>query len=103
MPIYEYRCESCQNSFEALVTRSEPQAECPGCGSQNLAREMSVFASSVQRQAARRKPRVLRRCRADAAAAAAATDFPFHWGRSVAWGDPLNPPNVNRYSISVKI
>ena len=47
MPIYEYRCESCQSSFEALVTRSEPQAECPGCGSQNLAREMSVFASSV--------------------------------------------------------
>ena len=57
MPIYEYRCESCQNSFEALVTRSEPQAECPGCGSQNLAREMSVFASSVERRKRRRPDR----------------------------------------------
>lgn len=47
MPIYEYKCESCQSSFEALVTRSEPQAECPQCGSHELAREMSVFASSV--------------------------------------------------------
>jgi len=28
------------------VTRSEPQAECPECGSRQLAREMSVFASS---------------------------------------------------------
>ena len=47
MPIYEYRCEGCQSSFEALVTRSEPQAQCPQCGSHELAREMSVFASSV--------------------------------------------------------
>ena len=47
MPIYEYRCESCQRSFEALVTRSDPQAECPECGGKHLAREMSVFASSV--------------------------------------------------------
>jgi putative FmdB family regulatory protein len=47
MPIYEYRCESCQNSFEALVTRSDPQAECPQCGGHELTREMSVFASSV--------------------------------------------------------
>ena len=47
MPIYEYRCESCENSFEALVTRSEPQAQCPQCGGHQLAREMSVFASSV--------------------------------------------------------
>ena len=47
MPIYEYRCEGCQSSFEALVTRSDPQAECPQCGSHQLAREMSVFASSV--------------------------------------------------------
>jgi putative FmdB family regulatory protein len=47
MPIYEYRCEGCQTSFEALVKRSDPQTECPQCGSHKLAREMSVFASSA--------------------------------------------------------
>jgi putative FmdB family regulatory protein len=47
MPIYEYQCESCQTSFEALVTRSEPDVQCPSCGGNHLAREMSVFASSV--------------------------------------------------------
>jgi putative FmdB family regulatory protein len=47
MPIYEYRCQSCEVSFEALVTRSDPQAQCPSCGGNELAREMSVFASSA--------------------------------------------------------
>jgi putative FmdB family regulatory protein len=47
MPIYEYRCESCQTAFETLVTRGEPDAECPQCGGHKLAREMSVFASNA--------------------------------------------------------
>jgi putative FmdB family regulatory protein len=47
MPIYEYRCEGCRTSFEALVTRSDPQAECPQCGGHELTREMSIFASAV--------------------------------------------------------
>ena len=74
MPIYEYRCESCQRSFEALVTRAEPQAECPECGSRQLAREMSVFASGVGAETAPHKPRVPPRRRVDAAAAAAVTE-----------------------------
>jgi len=47
MPIYEYRCESCETAFEALVTRSDPPAECPQCGGHELARQMSVFASGA--------------------------------------------------------
>ena len=41
-----------QNPFNmspdpSFLFRSEPHAECPECGSKHLAREMSVFASSV--------------------------------------------------------
>jgi putative FmdB family regulatory protein len=48
MPIYEYQCEACHTSFEALVMRSEPAVQCPACGSDQLAREMSVFASGAE-------------------------------------------------------
>ncbi len=47
MPIYEYQCETCHTSFEALVTRSEPEVQCPSCGGNHLEREMSVFASGA--------------------------------------------------------
>jgi putative FmdB family regulatory protein len=47
MPIYEYQCESCHTSFEALVMRSDPEVQGPSCGGSELAREMSVFASSA--------------------------------------------------------
>lgn len=50
MPIYEYQCETCQTSFEALVMRGEPAVKCPSCGGNELAREMSVFASSAGAQ-----------------------------------------------------
>ncbi len=46
MPIYEYQCETCRTSFEALVMRSDPEVQCPSCGGSKLAREMSVFAAS---------------------------------------------------------
>jgi putative FmdB family regulatory protein len=45
MPIYEYRCRECDNGFEALVSASAPQAQCPSCGSEELSRELSLFAS----------------------------------------------------------
>ena len=33
MPIYEYRCEKCENQFEMLQKiTSEPLKECPECG-----------------------------------------------------------------------
>ena len=46
MPIYEYRCESCEHRFETLVRGSETPA-CPTCGSRQLARELSTFAVST--------------------------------------------------------
>jgi putative FmdB family regulatory protein len=47
MPIYEYYCEDCENSFEALVRPGRPEdAACPQCHGAHLSREMSVFASA---------------------------------------------------------
>ncbi|MGH8011447.1 MAG: FmdB family zinc ribbon protein [Candidatus Binataceae bacterium] len=47
MPIYEYRCDDCANSFETLVrTGHEDHADCPACHGVNLSRELSVFASA---------------------------------------------------------
>jgi putative FmdB family regulatory protein len=46
MPIYEYRCENCDKSFETLVRPGHgDDAQCPSCNGLNLSREMSVFAS----------------------------------------------------------
>ncbi len=46
MPIYEYRCADCEQSFETLVRAGGEATECPCCHGGNIAREMSVFASS---------------------------------------------------------
>ena len=45
MPIYEYRCENCGESFEKLVKMSASNAdvECPACGSKNARKALSLF------------------------------------------------------------
>lgn len=47
MPIFEYVCKDCQQSFEALVMGSR-QAECPNCHGTNLGQRFSVFSASVK-------------------------------------------------------
>lgn len=47
MPIYEYRCEPCEQPFEAFLASSSEQAVCPQCGGTELKRLMSTFAASV--------------------------------------------------------
>lgn len=45
MPIYEYRCQECQERFEVLHLSSvEGEVECPSCHRQNARRVMSRFA-----------------------------------------------------------
>jgi putative FmdB family regulatory protein len=42
MPIYEYRCESCDARFEEyLSTSAKPSPPCPACGAENVVRLMS--------------------------------------------------------------
>ncbi|MEO0255439.1 MAG: zinc ribbon domain-containing protein [candidate division WOR-3 bacterium] len=37
MPIYEYKCETCEKSFEELVLPGEKEPEkCPECGTKTL-------------------------------------------------------------------
>ena len=43
MPIYEYRCEKCQEEFERLVFAGDTdEVICPKCGSAEVNRLMSA-------------------------------------------------------------
>jgi putative FmdB family regulatory protein len=46
MPIYEFRCNQCQNEFEKLVLNSSEKIVCPQCKSKKVQRMMSAFAFS---------------------------------------------------------
>ncbi len=52
MPIYEFHCAACKKDSEILVrsTRWKGTA-CPHCGSKDLSKKLSVFASSVSNDA----------------------------------------------------
>jgi len=45
MPIYEYACNDCGNQFETLVRSGETPA-CPRCQSNQLEKQLSVFATT---------------------------------------------------------
>ena len=51
MPIYEYRCKSCDDVFEALIRSASDAAsqKCPKCGGKKAERLMSVFAAQGTR------------------------------------------------------
>jgi putative FmdB family regulatory protein len=44
MPLYEYRCPTCQHKFEKLQPMSAKGADCPVC-EQPARRAISVFAA----------------------------------------------------------
>ncbi len=47
MPIYEYRCAQCQETFEELVfnVAEIKELSCPRCGSDKVSKLMSAFAT----------------------------------------------------------
>lgn len=47
MPIYEYRCNSCETNFEVLQRTNDTKKtlECPNCGTQDAKRRFSAFAA----------------------------------------------------------
>jgi len=48
MPIYEFRCKSCKNDFEVMRPMSaKDDPPCPDCGSERVARRLSVFFSGA--------------------------------------------------------
>ena len=45
MPIYEYLCSGCAETFEELVSVSgAPEVRCPSCGDSAVTRLLSSFA-----------------------------------------------------------
>ncbi len=49
MPIYEFVCKECSNNFEELVLSSNQinEVTCPSCGSGQVKKKMSTFASKA--------------------------------------------------------
>ena len=45
MPIYEYRCDICEQQFEEMVRLGDGAGEirCPRCGAQKVNRLLSLF------------------------------------------------------------
>jgi len=43
VPIFEYRCTTCDHRFEAIVRSATPPS-CPSCAGTSLEKQLSVFA-----------------------------------------------------------
>ena len=46
MPIFEYICRDCERPFERIVPRYDSKTECAHCHSENIEKQLSVFAVS---------------------------------------------------------
>lgn len=48
MPIYEYNCKKCDNTFAILqrVGATEQDTQCPNCGSKDVKKNISAFSFS---------------------------------------------------------
>ncbi len=44
MPIFEYRCRDCGARFERILSSATATTTCKKCGSQNVEKQLSVFA-----------------------------------------------------------
>ena len=53
MPIFEYRCSTCDKAFEELVlSRSQNRVECPHCGGTKVKPLVSRFAAQTSGKSA---------------------------------------------------
>jgi putative FmdB family regulatory protein len=77
MPRYEFRCESCEKSFETTLTlteRTNLEVKCPNCGSDKVALQLAVFTARTSRRAEDGAGRI--RCFSERARAATARRVP---------------------------
>ncbi len=49
MPIFEFECSDCKNDFEELLRSASAldQVVCPQCGSRQVKKKISNFASKI--------------------------------------------------------
>lgn len=53
MPVYEFRCETCRESFsvtESFKEHAEHREKCPKCGSQRVKQQMSPVYAKTSRK-----------------------------------------------------
>jgi putative FmdB family regulatory protein len=53
MPTYEYLCENCKKEFEVMLSiteRTKASVKCPGCGSNKVSPQMTVFSAKTSRK-----------------------------------------------------
>ena len=43
VPIYDYSCSSCEETFEELLRSDAPSPPCPTCGTEETKRLLSTF------------------------------------------------------------
>jgi putative FmdB family regulatory protein len=46
MPLYEFHCEPCDQTFETLIRVAGDQARCPLCGNVEVSKQFSVPAAA---------------------------------------------------------
>jgi len=47
MPIFEYKCRDCGTTFEEIVLSSSSRIVCKSCESEQVEKQLSVFAVSA--------------------------------------------------------
>jgi putative FmdB family regulatory protein len=47
MPIFDYACRECEQSFETLVLREADSVSCPVCGSADVSKAVSLFSCTT--------------------------------------------------------
>jgi putative FmdB family regulatory protein len=55
MPVYDYRCGDCKQTFEQVLTLREHDSEqmrCPHCGSKNIEQEAAAFYAVTSKKSA---------------------------------------------------
>jgi putative FmdB family regulatory protein len=55
MPVYDYRCGDCKQTFEQVLTLREHDSEkmrCPHCGSKNIEQEAAAFYTVTSKKSA---------------------------------------------------
>lgn len=52
MPIFEYQCQACNESFETLVRTAADgdRVSCPSCQSEQVTKKFSAFATAIVNQ-----------------------------------------------------
>ncbi|HSG30385.1 MAG TPA: zinc ribbon domain-containing protein [Thermodesulfobacteriota bacterium] len=45
MPVFEYECKCCNSRFETLVMSTDEEVNCTDCGSEDIEKQFSSFAS----------------------------------------------------------